>query len=120
MSKRSKFPNAKVYEMQAQLCGALAHPVRLRILDVIGGGEMSSAELLEVLDLPKANLSQHLTVLKDAGILKSRREGLYQYLSMALPRVREACAMIKTVLREKIERHEKLHSEVKKELRSHR
>jgi ArsR family transcriptional regulator len=104
--------------MQAELCGALANSVRLQILDLVSSGEKTSAELLESLAIPKANLSQHLSVLKDAGILQSRKEGQFHYLSLALPKIKDACAIVRTVLLEKIEQEEKRHLEIKKELRA--
>lgn len=108
MAQRPKLQSGTIYEMQAELCGALANPVRLQILELVSRGEMTSSELLEVLDIPKANLSQHLSVLKDVGILQTRKEGLFQYLSLALPSVVDACAIVKGVLLEKIEHEEKL------------
>jgi ArsR family transcriptional regulator len=63
--------NMALYEMQANICHALSHPLRLYILDLLSSEEMSSSQLLEVLEIPKANLSQHLSVLKEAGILKT-------------------------------------------------
>lgn len=120
MAKRQKLQSGSIYELQAALCGALANPVRLQILELVSAGEMTSAQLLEELNVPKANLSQHLSVLKDAGIIQTRREGIYQYLSLALPKIKDACAIVKGVLLEKFEQDEKRHLELKKELRAQR
>lgn len=98
MNKRTKTLAPELYEKQAEICAALAHPVRLRILDLLGDGESTATQLLDHLDIPKSNLSQHLTVLKRAGILKVRSEGLYQYLSLSIPEIREACTLVKKVL----------------------
>jgi ArsR family transcriptional regulator len=106
--------------MQAELCAALASPVRLQILELVSEGEKTSTQLQEILKLPKANLSQHLTVLKDAGIIQSRKEGLYQYMSLSLPRIKDACTIVKSVLAEKIEQEEKKHAELRRELKSAR
>ena len=109
-----------IYELQAEICGALASPVRLQILDLISASEKTSADLLQILEIPKANLSQHLAVLKDAGILQSRKEGQFQYLSLAIPKIRDACALVKTVLADKIALEEKKNSELIRELRAQR
>ena len=119
MAKRIQ-QNKTIYEMQAEICGALASPIRLQILELISSGEKTSSQLLEFLDIPKTNMSQHLAVLKDAGIIQTRKEGLYQYLSLALPKIKDACAIVKGVLLEKIEQEEKKHLELRKELRSQR
>lgn len=107
-----------IYELQAELCSALASPVRLHILDLLGESEMTATDLLEVLEIPKANLSQHLAVLKDAGIIQSRKKGLFQYMSLAVPKIKDACSLVRSVLVEKMALEEKKNSELMKELRS--
>lgn len=113
-----KTSKTKMYEMQAQICGALAHPVRLHIVDLLSGGEKTSAQLLETLEIPKANLSQHLTVMKQAGIIQSRREGLFQYVSLSVPEVTDACSLVKKVLFERMSQSERMVAEFKRELKS--
>lgn len=112
--------NKAIYEMQANICAALANPVRLHILDLLSNKEMTATELLEVLEIPKANLSQHLTVLKDAGIVNARKEGLFQYMSLAIPKIKDACQLVRTVLTEKIKNDEKRNSDLIKELKASR
>ncbi|MGE0763747.1 MAG: ArsR/SmtB family transcription factor [Bdellovibrionales bacterium] len=109
-----------IYDLQAEICSALASPVRLQILDLISTKEMTASELLDVLQIPKANLSQHLAVLKDAGILSARREGLFQYMSLSIPRIKDACLLVRSVLIEKIAMEEKKNSELIRELKSQR
>lgn len=109
-----------IYELQAELCAALASPVRLHILDLLSDGEKTATELLEILEIPKANLSQHLAVLKDAGILKARKKGLYQYISLAIPKIKDACSLVRTLLVEKMAMEEKKNSELIRELKAQR
>ncbi len=117
MSKKENSQKKTIYDLQAEICAALASPVRLQILDLLSEGEKTASDLLEVLDIPKANLSQHLAVLKDAGILRSRKEGLYQYLDLAIPKIKDACLIVRTVLVEKIAHEEKKNFELIKELK---
>ncbi len=107
-----------IYDLQAELCSALAHPVRLHILDILGTGEKNCSELLEILKIPKSNLTQHLSVLKNSGILNARKEGLYQYVSLALPKVKDACSLVRGMLLEKISLKEQKNQELIKELRN--
>lgn len=109
-----------LYEMQADICSALASPVRLHILDLLSEGEKTASELLNDLSVPKANLSQHLAVLKDAGIIRARKEGLYQYISLSIPKIKDACSLVKGILIEKIENEEKVNLEIKKRLKGQR
>lgn len=110
--------NMAVYEMQANICHALSHPVRLYILDLLSAQELSSFQLLEILGIPKANLSQHLSVLKEAGILKSRKEGAFQVLSLALPKIKDACQLVRGILVDRLNEEQKIMSELKKNLDS--
>lgn len=105
--KLSKDQKKSIYEMQAKICAAMAHPTRLQILDLISEKEMNSTELLKVLEISKANLSQHLTHLKKAGLLQSRREGTCSYVSLAIPKLKNACSMVQSVLIEKMKQQER-------------
>ncbi len=53
----------------------LAHPLRLRILDVLRSGECSVGEIAEALDKPQALTSHHLAIMRNSGIVAARREG---------------------------------------------
>lgn len=106
-----------IYHMQAEICSALASPVRLQIIDLLGEGEKTASDLLAVLDIPKANLSQHLAVLKEAGIIQARKDGVFQYLNLSIPKIKEACTLVRSVLIEKISQEEKKNSDLIKELK---
>jgi len=60
---------------------ALANEVRLRIVDLIyhGGGELCVCEITEFFDLTQPTLSHHLKVLREAGLIQSRRDGTFVY-----------------------------------------
>lgn len=120
MPKKRSDRNKTIYEMQAEICSALASPVRLQILELLSDEEKTSSQLLELIHIPKANMSQHLAVLKDAGIIQTRKEGLYQYMSLALPKIRDACSIVKGVLADKIEHEERKHAELRRELKARR
>ena len=97
-----------VFEKQAQICKAFASPVRLQILDVISKGECAVGDLHNSLDISKANLSQHLAILKSAGVLATRRDGKQIICSLAIPEVKQACALIRKVLQAQIEETRKI------------
>ena len=105
-----------LYEMQADICHALSHPVRLYILDLLSNEEMSSAQLLLKLEIPKANLSQHLSVLKEAGILKARKLGNFQLLSLAIPKIKDACHLVRGILSDRLNDEQKNMFDLKKKL----
>ena len=97
-----------LYRMQAGICRVLAHPRRLQILDLLAGGERSSQELQRELGISKMNLSQHLTLMKHAGLVESRTEGRSAMHRLAFREIKDACGMIRTVLAARLERGSEL------------
>lgn len=97
-----KSTDDEIFERQAQICKAFAHPGRLRILDLLGNGERSVSELQKELGVSKTSLSQQISILKSAGVLSTRRNGKQIYCSLAIPEVKEACQLIRGVLRAQI------------------
>lgn len=91
-----------IYDKQVTICKAFASASRLRILDLIGQRPYSVSELQEELSISKPNLSQHMTILKAAGIIVTHREGKQVYCSLAIPEVKQACQLIRNVLRAQI------------------
>ncbi len=89
-----------LYELQAEICKILASPKRIEIIAALKDGEKTVTELVEILETPKANVSQHLSVMRLKGILKSRRDGVNIYYSIANPKVVKACALMNEVLAE--------------------
>jgi len=62
-------------EKATQALKAMSHPVRLQILQLLSQAERPVGELAELLGIGQANLSQHLNLMKDKGLLTSRRAG---------------------------------------------
>jgi DNA-binding transcriptional ArsR family regulator len=91
-----------LYELQSDVCKTLASPKRIEILNALREGEKTVSELVEILDVPKANVSQHLAVMRHKGILKSRRKGINIYYSVSNRKVIEACILMKEVLMEQM------------------
>lgn len=98
----------EIFERQASICKAFAHPTRLHLLDMIGKGERGVSEIQKRIGVTKANLSQHLTVLKAAGVISTRRNGKQVYVGLAIPEVKQACHLIHEVLRSYIRKQRKL------------
>jgi len=67
------------YDHQAELLKALAHPVRLQILDILRDGEQCVCHIEAVLRLRQAYISQQLTTLRKAGLVADRKDGLRVY-----------------------------------------
>lgn len=76
-----------IYEIEAELFGALAHPARLEILSLLRDCEACVCHIQAMLDQRQAYVSQHLNVLRQAGLVTNRREGLRVYYQLAGPEV---------------------------------
>jgi DNA-binding transcriptional ArsR family regulator len=98
----------EVFERQVLICKAFANSTRLHILDLLGGRDWAAGELQEELGISKANLSQHVTVMKTAGVIVRRRRGKQVYFSLAMPEVKQACQLIRSVLRNQVQNSKKL------------
>lgn len=77
--------NWQRYEMQAQVIGALAHPIRVAIVELLKGGEVCVCEIAEQIGAERSNTSRHLSVMLKAGVLKTRKDGLQVYYSLRTP-----------------------------------
>jgi DNA-binding transcriptional ArsR family regulator len=64
------------YIKESELLKALAHPVRLRMVDGLLGNECNVKKMMKVLHLPQSTVSQHLGILKNTGIVQIRKEGV--------------------------------------------
>jgi DNA-binding transcriptional ArsR family regulator len=92
----------EVYERQVGICKAFANPTRLRLLDMVARRDYSASELQASLSISKANLSQHLAILKAAGVVVTHRNGKHVHCHLAIPEVKKACSLIREVLRAQI------------------
>ncbi|SHI85752.1 ArsR/SmtB family transcription factor [Desulfofundulus thermosubterraneus] len=63
------------YEEKAEILKALAHPIRLCIVEGLINNECNVTRMRECLDLPQSTVSQHLSILKSRGIIRGRRKG---------------------------------------------
>jgi len=73
----------------AKLFKALMHPARLSILEILRGGEQCVCHLEAVLGCRQAYISQHLIVLREAGLVEDRREGARIFYKVIKPEVFE-------------------------------
>lgn len=104
----------EVFILQAEICKTLANPKRLEIIAALKEGELSVGELVEKLGITKANISQHLSVLRQRKVVSTRRDGVNIFYSINNPKIIEACALMKAVLLEQIAEGERLAKRLKK------
>lgn len=78
-------PSESDFRVKTNLFKALSDTTRLKILYLLGDGEMCVCELIYALDKPQSTTSHHLNVLKNAGLIKSRKEGLWMHYTLSYP-----------------------------------
>ena len=100
--------NKTLFELQSEVCKTLASQKRLEILNSLKDGEKTVSELVEILGVTKANVSQHLAVMRHKGILKTRREGVNIVYSVSNAKVIQACILMREVLTEQMQEKSKL------------
>jgi DNA-binding transcriptional ArsR family regulator len=88
----------EILNLQASLCKSLSDPKRLRIIQLLRGGEKTVGELTAILGIMQSNTSQHLAVLRKIGVITPRREGNTVYYRLAHPRIAEACDLVHEVI----------------------
>jgi ArsR family transcriptional regulator, virulence genes transcriptional regulator len=86
------------YRLHAEVCRVLTDPKRLMLLDVLRDGERSVGELAQELGCSLANTSQHLAVLRSAGLVDTRRAGTTILYRMSEPELMEACDVIQRIV----------------------
>jgi len=103
----------EVFELQAEICKTLANPKRLEIIAALKDGELSVSELVERIGATKANVSQHLAVLRQRRVVTTRREGVNVFYRINNPKITEACSLMKSVLLEQLAEGERVARRVK-------
>lgn len=88
----------EVLEFHAEFCKTFSSPKRLEILCLLKEGQMTVTDMTRRLRLPKANVSQHLALMRLKGIVKTRRDGINIYYRIANRRIARACNLMQDAL----------------------
>lgn len=87
-----------IYQVKAEFFKTLAHPARIRILEVLRDGERPVHELIPEVGIEPSHLSQQLAVLRRANLVRSRKAGSSVLYSVAEPRVFQLLETAKAIL----------------------
>jgi ArsR family transcriptional regulator len=85
-------------QLHASVCKGLADPKRLLIINVLRNGEMSVGEICEELELPQANVSQHLAIMRERGLVNARKDGQFVFYSLTTMKIVEAVDLLRQVM----------------------
>lgn len=91
-------------EIRSRIIKAMAHPVRLMAIDLLKEGEKTFSSLNDMFNLDKSTVSKHLLVLKEAGILSSRKAGADMLYRLEVPCVTDFFSCVTAVIENNVKR----------------
>ena len=97
-----------LFQKQAEIAKAIAHPLRIAIVDFLKDGEQCVCDIAEHIGSERSNVSRHLSVMVNAGILDYRKEGLKVIYRLRTPCILEFFACVTGVLKQQAKDNEKL------------
>ncbi len=98
----------KKYETWAEILKAIANPVRLFIIEELNKGEKSLGEFNKLLHIDISTISRHLTTLKKAGVIESKKKGTQVYFRLKIPCVVNFLECAENVLKESVQEKMKI------------
>ncbi len=96
----------ELQDLVANMCKAINDPKRLLLLYALADGPRSVGELCTILDSPQSNASQHLAVLRAAGMVDAERSGSNVLYSLRHPKVLDAIDMLRVISRDELARRQ--------------
>jgi DNA-binding transcriptional ArsR family regulator len=93
---------------QAEIAAAMAHPLRIAILDFLKDGRQCVCDIAEYIGSERSNVSRHLAVMVNAGILEYHKEGLKVLYSLKCPCIMEFFSCVTGVLKQQVKENTKL------------
>jgi len=97
-----------LFEKQAEIAKAIAHPLRIAIVDFLKDGEQCVCNIAEHVGSERSNVSRHLSVMVGAGVLEYRKEGLKVIYKLKTPCILEFFSCVTGVLKQQAKENEKL------------
>jgi ArsR family transcriptional regulator len=95
-----------IYNMQATISKTLANPIRLAILHTLKDGEKNVNDLTDTIGISQSNLSQHLALMRQIGIVNTRKQGTSVFYSVTNPKINEACDTVREILVEQLKKNQ--------------
>jgi DNA-binding transcriptional ArsR family regulator len=97
-----------LFEKQAEIVKSIAHPLRIAIVDFLKDGEQCVCDIAEHVNSERSNVSRHLSVMVNAGVLGSRKEGLKVIYQLKTPCVVEFICCVTVVLKQQAKESQNL------------
>jgi ArsR family transcriptional regulator len=92
----------ELYFLHAEFCKFMANPKRIEILFLLGEKEMCVDEIASAMEVKVPNISQHLAVMREKGVVEARREGTKMHYSISNPKTLQACIIMREAMVEQM------------------
>jgi len=97
-----------LFEKQAEIAQAIAHPLRIAIIDFLKDGEQCVCDIAEYVGSERSNVSRHLSVMVKAGLLEYHKEGLRVIYKLKCPCILDFFLCVRGVFQQQAKENEKL------------
>ncbi len=97
-----------LFQKQAEIAKAIAHPLRIAIVDFLKDGEQCVCDIAEYVGSERSNVSRHLSVMVSAGVLEYRKEGLKVIYALKTPCILDFFSCVVGVLKQQAKDNERL------------
>jgi len=97
-----------LFEKQAEIAKAIAHPLRIAVVNFLKDGEQCVCDIAQHIGSERSNVSRHLSVMSNAGLLEYRKEGLKVIYRLKTPCILEFFSCVSRVLKQQVKENERL------------
>ena len=91
-----------LYLLHAEFCKFMGNPKRIEMLFLLGDDELCVEELARAMAVPVPNISQHLAIMREKGVVESRRAGTKIFYRLANPKTLQACILMREAMVEQM------------------
>jgi len=102
--KEPEITPEQVFELQAEFCQMMAHPKRIELFDLLGTQEYNVSTLAEKLNITIPAVSQHLRLLRETGVVSTRRDAQTIYYAIKNPKLLDGCGILHEFLVEELKK----------------
>ena len=103
----------ELYRLHADFCKFMGNSKRIEILFLLGEKEMCVDQIATAMEVRLPNISQHLAVMREKGVVDVRREGTKMYYSIANPKTLQACIIMREAMVEQMARQFEMINSIK-------
>jgi len=97
-----------LFEKQAEIAKAVSHPLRIAVIEYLKDGEQCVCDIAAYVGSERSNVSRHLSVMVNAGVLSYRKEGLKVFYSLKTPCIIDFFTCVTRVLKQQARENEQL------------